>query len=212
MRTILCYGDSNTWGYIPGLGGRHAFEKRWPGVLQRILSTEYRIVEEGLNGRATVWDEPFRPGRSGLQMLRPLMESHAPLDQVVIMLGTNDVLHYSEVTAFDAARGAAVLVQTVLQSSSGPNQGVPRVLLVAPPACCGLSDEMKLFCHGRPEKSLDFGRHYKDVATQYGCGYLDAAQHVVASPLDGIHLDEASHERLGVVMAEQIRVMPWENC
>lgn len=78
MKTILCYGDSNTWGYIPAAGERLPYEARWTGVLQKSLGDRCRVIEEGLNGRTTVWDDPFKPGRNGLKALRPILDTHAP--------------------------------------------------------------------------------------------------------------------------------------
>jgi lysophospholipase L1-like esterase len=91
MKTILCYGDSNTWGYIPGTGERYASHVRWPGVLQNALGNGYVIIEEGLCGRTTVWDDPIEEYRSGKEYLIPCLKSHAPLDLVVLMLGSNDL-------------------------------------------------------------------------------------------------------------------------
>ena len=91
MKTVLCYGDSNTWGYIGGTGERFAPEVRWPGVLQAALGGAYRVIEEGLNGRTTVFDDSIEEGRNGETYLRPCLQTHAPIDLVILMLGTNDL-------------------------------------------------------------------------------------------------------------------------
>ena len=93
MKNILCYGDSNTWGYIPGGKGRYEYAVRWTGAAQRLLGDGYRIIEEGLNGRTTVFDSPFDGSvLNGKSHLMCCLMSHAPLDAVVIMLGTNDLM------------------------------------------------------------------------------------------------------------------------
>lgn len=202
MKTILCYGDSNTWGYIPGSGKRHPFDIRWPGVLQARLGNEVRVIEEGLNGRSTVLDEPFRPGRNGAALLPILLESHAPVDILVLMLGSNDLLHYSEVTAHDAARGVSTLVDLARIAHARLALPAPEVVLVSPPLATALSEEMALYCQGNPEKTNEFAEHYRRIADAQKCRFLDAAKVVCPSTIDGIHLDAQAHRRLGTAIAE----------
>ena len=111
MRTVLCYGDSNTWGYDPATRTRYPPHVRWTGVLATRLGAEYRVVEEGLNGRTTRWDDPIEPGRNGLTYLRPCIESHQPLDVIIIMLGTNDLKRRFDLSASDIAQSAAALAE-----------------------------------------------------------------------------------------------------
>ena len=103
MKTILCYGDSNTWGYDPSSQQRFGPEERWTGVLQKELGMEYRIIEEGLNGRTTVWDDPIEGFKNGMSYLIPCIESHKPFDLITIMLGTNDLKIRFSVSAYDIA-------------------------------------------------------------------------------------------------------------
>ena len=90
QKNILCFGDSNTWGFPPDCGARYDRETRWPGVLQQQLGEDYYVIEEGLPGRNTVWDDPVEGGKNGLKQLVPLIHSHMPLDLLIIMLGTTD--------------------------------------------------------------------------------------------------------------------------
>src|SRR5919204_1412889 len=133
MRTILCYGDSNTYGYDAATAGRFPRDVRWPGVVRRELGPEFEIIEEGLNGRTTIWDDPFVDGRNGRQYLGPCLQSHAPIHLVVLMLGTNDLKAVFRVSAPEIASGAAALVATIQTSRAGPGMAAPHVLLVVPP-------------------------------------------------------------------------------
>ena len=125
MKSILCYGDSNTWGCIPlpGLDPASRFPPatRWPGVLRRELGDGYWIVEAGLNGRTTVWDDPLEPHRNGRKLLLPTLLTHQPLDLVIIMLGTNDLKHRLNASAAEIAEGAGMLVDIVTGSGCGPD-------------------------------------------------------------------------------------------
>ena len=207
-KTILCFGDSNTWGYVPGTGRRYPIDVCWTGLIQESLGSGYRIIDEGLSGRYTVWDEPFRPGRNGASLLQPILESHRPLDWVVLMLGTNDVLHFKDNTAFDAARGASLLIDIVRRTQTGLNDHAPPVLLIAPPLITELSDNLLLKCHGNPSNSNDFGKHYRNIAAEKQCEFLDAADVCKPSPIDGVHLDEEGHR----LLAESIAVKLKELC
>lgn len=207
MREILCFGDSNTWGYNPHTQQRYPREARWPSVLQGGLGDGYNVVAEGLNGRTTVWDDPIEPPcKCGLEYLLPCLASHAPLDLVVIMLGTNDLKHRFSLTAFDIAQGAGVLVQAVQKSEAGRDGGAPPVLLIAPPPLARLSDFADLF-RGGPEKSARFSAQYCRVAQERGCFFLDAGDAVVTSDADGVHLDPQGHRDLGLAVAAKIRAI-----
>ena len=89
-KSVLCFGDSNTWGYIPLTAGRLPRAERWTGILQKSLGESYYVIEEGLNGRSTVFYEPFREGRNARTTILTILESHAPLDLLIIMFGAND--------------------------------------------------------------------------------------------------------------------------
>lgn len=199
MRTILCYGDSNTWGCIPEAGEgearRFPLEQRWPSVLARELGAGHQVVAEGLNGRTTVWDDPLEPGRNGRTYLLPCLLSHSPVSLVVMMLGTNDLKFRIGARAGDIAQGAGLLLDDVLAA------GVPHALLVCPPPLAGEDEEFA----GGLEKSRGLARHYAAVAAARGCAFIDAGEHIRSSELDGIHFDADQHERLGRVVAETVR-------
>ncbi len=133
MKHLLCFGDSNTWGYVPGSGQRFPLQVRWPGVLQARLGSRWRVIEEGLNGRTTIHQDPERDGRNARLFLGPLLESHAPLDLLILMLGTNDLMPCYASSAADVAAGVGILLDIVATSGAGPSATAPAVLLVAPP-------------------------------------------------------------------------------
>jgi lysophospholipase L1-like esterase len=138
MKTILCFGDSNTWGCRPLTSleniPRYGPDVRWGSVLRTSLGEGYWVIEEGLNGRTTVWADPVEGEyKSGKSYLTACLESHAPLDLVTILLGTNDLKHRFGLSAWDIAACAGVLVQIVQSSAFGPNGSAPRVLLICPP-------------------------------------------------------------------------------
>ncbi len=200
-RTVFCYGDSNTWGYIPGSGERFPFSQRWTGILQANLGPDWRVIEEGLNGRTTVWDEPFRPGRNGAAILAALLEAHMPMDLVVLFLGTNDLKHWYHATADDAARGIRRLLAIVRETALNSTQ----VLLLSPPHIGVLAAEMATqFEHAAPQ-AREFAARYRAVAREFGCHFMNLAELIEPSPVDGIHLDEASHRILGLTLAQRIQ-------
>jgi lysophospholipase L1-like esterase len=207
MRTVLCYGDSNTWGFDPQTGDRFAPDVRWPGVLRRALGEGYWVIEEGLGGRTTVRDDPIEGvHKNGRTYLRACLESHKPIDLVALMLGTNDLKGRFGASASDIAQGAASLAEEVLRSGCGPGGGAPLVLLMAPPPVGLLTELVEMF-EGSTEKSLRFAGHYRHFAGQYGLGFLDAGAVVVSSDLDGIHLEADEHRKLGEAVAARVGEM-----
>lgn len=211
MKTVLCFGDSLTWGYdaADGGGGRHGFADRWPNVLASALGEGVHVIAEGLNGRTTAFDDPLAGAdRNGARILPTLLASHAPLDLVIIMLGTNDMKSNIAGRAVFARKGMERLV-TILRGHDYPaGAPVPDVLLVAPPAVRPTSNALfaELFAGGA-EASLDLAGHYEELADELGCGFFDAGSVAEASPLDGVHLDAASTRRLGEALAPVVRVM-----
>ncbi len=189
---VLCYGDSVSWGIVPGTRQRHSFETRWPGIVQNALGSRVRIIEECLNGRTTAWNDPFRPGRNGRESLLPILQSHAPIDLVILFLGTNDVQALYGVTAYESSLGANALVDVIQTSRIEPMTVAPQVLLVAPPRAhpCGTMEEK---FRNAEEKSQAFSHWYQRVATERGCFFLDAGAVLEPSAVDGVHLDALQH-------------------
>jgi lysophospholipase L1-like esterase len=205
-KTILCFGDSNTWGYDPATQARFPRDRRWTGVLRRELGEGYLVVEEGLNGRTTVWDDPIEGYKNGKEYLVPCLETHKPIDLVTIMLGTNDLKMRFHVPACDIAAGAGVLVDIVARSETGPGDGAPQVLLIAPPPIAKLSEFAEMF-EGGTAKSKMLSHHFRLVAEERGCAFLDASEVLVSSDVDGIHFELSEHRKLGEAAAVCVRQM-----
>ncbi|GAK57375.1 lipolytic enzyme, G-D-S-L [Candidatus Vecturithrix granuli] len=206
MKTIVCFGDSNTWGYHPATKERYGRDERWAGVLRNTLGAEYLIIEEGLNGRTTVWDDPIEGYKNGKEYLIPCLETHKPLDLVIIMLGTNDLKKRFSLSAFDIAKGVGVLVSMAQRSETGAGGHAPKVLLLAPPPVAKLSDFAEMF-EGSEEKSRKLGKYYRQVAEELGCAFLDTSEVIVSSDVDGIHFDLDEHRKLGEKVAAIVRTL-----
>lgn len=204
MKTIVCYGDSNTWGYDPATRGRFGPDVRWTGVLARALGDGYRVIEEGLNGRTTNLDDPITLDRNGRVQLLPCLESHHPFALVTIMLGTNDLKQRFGRSASDIAESAAGLASLARNSPFGPDGARPAVLLIAPPPVTKLSAFDQMFA-GAVEKSREFARYYREFAARNGFPFFDAGSVIVSSDLDGIHFEAGEHRNLGEALAATVR-------
>ncbi len=213
MKTLLCFGDSNTWGYDPAATAvapfpiRHAHDVRWTGVLARELGDGWRVIEEGQNGRTTVHDDPLNVARNGKTFLPACLESHKPLDLVVLMLGTNDLKNTFGVSPGEIATGASILAKMILQSDAGVNGETPQLLLVCPPAIGDMSraPEIAEKINDAQSRSMALPKHYEAIALQLGCAYLNSQEVVVPSPLDGIHLEAEEHAKLGKAIGAAVK-------
>lgn len=207
MHEILCYGDSNTWGYIPGRGGRYAPQVRWPGVLQKKLGPSFHVIEEGLNGRTTVWDDPVEGAHlNGRTYLLPCLQSHMPLDLVILFLGVNDLKKRFGVSASDIARSAGALIELIQKSGAGRTAAELPVLLIVPPPLAKLTEYAEMF-QGGEEKSRLLAGPCQQIAREHGCQFLDAGTIIHASDLDGVHFAEDQHRLLGEAVAERVKAL-----
>lgn len=203
MKTIVCFGDSNTWGWNPVTQQRFPRNIRWTGVLQGQLGENYDVIEEGLCGRMTIWDDRRDRYRNGKNYLIPCLESHKPLDLAIILLGTND-LKKRFVSASAIASAAGKLVNIVQTSNTGINNYAPQVLLMAPPPVGKLQSSGRMF-NNAEAKSKQFGKLYRDVALKYKCHFFDTAEVIVSSSVDGVHLDASEHLKLGKAVASIVQ-------
>ena len=208
MKQILVYGDSLSWGIVPGTRERQPFTVRWPGRLETTLAareTPVRVIEDCLNGRRTVWDDPFKPGRNGVVGLAQRIELNSPLALVVLCLGTNDFQSMHTNEAWHSAQGVAVLVSEIRSAPIEPGMPVPPVLVVAPPALREPKGAIAPKFAGGDRRCVGMAEALRDVAAALGCPFFDAGSVVQASGVDGVHLDAAAHLALGDALADVVR-------
>ena len=207
MAVIVAFGDSNTWGYDPATATRFPPDVRWTGVMRRELGAGHSVIEEGLNGRTTVFDDPIEPDRRGADYLPPCLRSHAPLDVLIIALGCNDMKARFGVPPADIAAGAERLILMARAEPVGPNGAPPKVILVAPPPR-RQADALSPKCSGARRRNRDIWR--RATARSPSARASDSstrAQFIACSDLDGIHFEADQHAVLGHAMAEAVRIM-----
>ena len=212
-RRILAFGDSNTWGWNPSNDLKSAPQRwdddvRWTGVLQRELGDEFEIINEGLNGRTTVWDDPIEEYRCGKDQLPAVMDTAAPFEVMIIMVGTNDLKIRFGVPPRDVAEGAGILLERALVRTGDFVNGEPKILLICPPRLGPVSRTVMGPCFGGSEaKSAEMAPFFEKVAAKYNVAYLNADEIIRSSEIDGLHLDADQHEILGKEIAKKLRTM-----
>lgn len=205
MKQVLVYSDSLTWGIIPNTRKRLEFDARWPGVLEGALISNgvpVRVIEDCLNGRRTVWDDPFKAGRNGLVGLAQRIEIHSPLNLVILMLGTNDFQSVHFYTAWHSAQGIRTLILEVRGAPIEPGMPIPDILVIAPPEIRTPKGIMAPKFAGAEAKCGGLAIEYRKVAEELRCHFFDAGSVTTTSEIDGVHLDEDQHHVLGVAVGE----------
>ncbi len=202
MKLILAFGDSNTWGLIPGTGERYPEHIRWTGILRKAVAKEgYTVLEDGVCGRTTVFRDPFRSGRKGVDSLAQYETE--TLSAAILMLGTNDCK-----TVFRASPE---------QIGSGLEQCLDRLeelvpaskILVVSPLLLGRDV-------WRPEKDPAFDRQsvetcaalksiYAQIAAKRGNAFLAASDHAAACHADEEHLNAEGHEKLAAAILYKLK-------
>jgi len=204
MRQLLVYADSLAWGIVPLTRKRLPFDARWPGVMESRLSAQgakVRVIEDCLNGRRTAWEDPFKPGRNGLQGLAQRIEIHSPLALVILALGTNDFQSMHQHNAWHSGQGIAALVAAIRAAPIEPGMPVPPILVVAPPPIDDPRGPIAPKFAGGEAGSAGLASEYRKVSAELGCHFFDAATVTPSSRVDGVHLDADQHMRLGEAMA-----------
>lgn len=206
MKTILCYGDSNTWGYIPASNQeRHPYHVRWTGLMQSMLGPDCRVIEEGLNGRTTCFDDPTWPGRNGYASLQGVLDSHFPLDLVIVMLGSNDAKRIFPGQPYACGRAVELYAKMIRGGGYGPGKGDPEILIVAPilirPSV--VSDSFD------PAASVAFTRRLGEVYRRYAAAqnvhFFDAAPVTDADDADGLHMNPQGHRLMAEALCGKAR-------
>lgn len=208
MGEILCFGDSNTYGLIPGTKDRYGRDVRWTGIIQnRLWNKDYNIIEEGLCGRTTVFEDELREGRRGSALLPIILESHKPLDTVILMLGTNDCKSYYKASANVIGRGIEKLLQQIKTNRSNM-----KILLISPI----LLGEQVWKNEYDPEfnvesiqTSIRLKEVYQAIADKYSIEFLAASEVAKASDIDQEHLDADNHEKLADAILKKLEELSW---
>ena len=208
MKTVLCYGDSNTYGYNPENGFRYPEKVRWTGRLQELLGAGYKVIEEGCNGRTTVFDDPVEGWKNGRDYLKPCLNSHKPVDIVILMLGSNDLKETFHAAPQEIADGVETLVKDIIEFT-GIKQGfVPEILLVCPPEI-GEGIRHSAFYGSFYENAIERSRKlpalYRQVAERQGCVFVNAAEHAEPSKLDSLHLSPDGHAGLAEALYRKVK-------
>lgn len=209
MKTVLCYGDSLTWGHNPETLSRHEHEDQWPTTLARALGPSFHVIAEGLGGRTTAYDD-FLSGadRNGARILPTILSTHSPIDLIVIMLGSNDMKPSIHGSAVIASYGMRRLVEIVRGHAYPFGGAAPRIILVAPPHIVETRkvDYAEMLGTGAIE-SPKLAGFYQTAANEMGCGFFDAASVAKCTPLDGVHLDAENTRNIGEALAPLVRGM-----
>ncbi len=203
MKTILCYGDSNTWGSIPRTDNRYPKEIRWPGALGNLLGNGYEVISEGLCGRTFAAINPSKPHRTGITHLHAILESHDPLDLVIIMLGTNDIKTTYGLSAEEIAKDLEKTIELI--RSDEVDISDLKILVICPPPV--IEPSTKDLDPRMTNGAMLFKKLpslFKDICNKHDCAFINAGDHVSSSLVDGYHLDESSHIKLAKVIAEKV--------
>ncbi len=207
MHQILVYADSLSWGIIPDTRSRFRFDQRWPGIVELELQKNgmpVRLIEDCLNGRRTVWNDPFKPGRNGLEGLDQRIEINSPLSLVVVFLGTNDFQSMHNFNAWQSSQGLAAIVASIRRAPIEPGMPIPPILLIAPPPIQKAKGRIAPKFQGAEKKAVGLASAIQDVAQELSCHFFDAGSVTATSRIDGVHLDEDQHLAIGKALAIEI--------
>lgn len=207
MDQILIYSDSLTWGIIPDTRKRLPFSKRWPGVFEKQLNDfgkDVRVIENCLNGRRTVWSDPFKEGRDGSEGLAQVIEMHSPLKLVILMLGSNDFQCTHDNNAWLSAQGTAKLIQIIREAPIEPEMPIPEIMVIAPPAIITPKGVIANKFQDSEKRCVGLAAELEKVAKEMSAYYFNAGDVTQASLVDGIHLDENQHQLLGEAIAKAV--------
>lgn len=185
----MCFGDSNTYGYNPKNGGRYTYDERWTGLLQKKLGDKYYVIEEGLNGRTTVFDDPIDGDLNGKKHILTCMNTHSPLDLVILMLGTNDFKPRFSATTDDISRAIELLITMVKNVTPCEFMKVPEILLIAPAPFKEIIAPDMLIHFGNANlraRSIELAYKYENAAKTHNIHYLRAGD--IATDIDGVHI------------------------
>lgn len=205
MKTILVFGDSNIWGYYPEID-RLPFDRRVCGRLEARLGSGYRIIEDGLPGRMARMEDPLTPNHSGFPHLETALEVNAPVDLLVLHLGTNEARDMLNMNGYAIAASLERLVNLAKNHPAG--YSARRILIVAPhPLAPDVGDRFFGYIFSDPayRATMDFGSAFQALAQRTGCDFLDCAPlHFELNPIDGVHYSVNDIQKLADAIADFI--------
>lgn len=206
---IMCYGDSNTYGYDPDPdNARYPKEVRWTTILGKLLGEEYEIIPEGLNGRTTAYDQIGAPWKNGLAHFTPILGTNKPVDMIIFMLGTNDVRNDLALTPEQIADGLEQLILMAKEQGEALQGFVPEIIIIPPvpiyPETEGTVNG-PVFDDSSVQKSNELAPLYRQVAERQDCLFLEGTENLQCSTVDCIHLTVESHQALAEMLAELIQ-------
>ena len=208
IKKILCYGDSNTWGWVPSSMGskRYNSNNRWPGVLQNILGSNYEIIEEGLGARTTMFNDPRPefPLRNGLETLPIILDSHSPLNLVIIMLGTTDSKEMLNLNVIDITNGMRKLIKIVKNHKNLEGCSSPKILIVVPAIVDEKAEFASKLFKGGTLKTKALIESYNKLTEEENIYYLNPTNTVKVDEFEGVHIDNKNHKILGSLIAQKI--------
>ncbi|NVK35004.1 MAG: SGNH/GDSL hydrolase family protein [Rhodobacteraceae bacterium] len=205
--SVVCFGDSLTWGFKPGVRTRYGHDCRWTRLLQCDLGTDYYVLEEGVNGRTTVFEDPVRGDKNGLQHLDTIRKTHMPIDVMMIMLGTNDLQSRFNMTAGAIGFAMGRILDAATRVTDDPEGRAPKILLVAPPPLGDFvnSPLESVFNSTSIAESKKLKDIYAVLADQYGAAFFDAGSIVTASKVDSVHWDADMMEPFAKAIAAEVK-------
>ena len=207
MHQILVYADSLSWGIIPDTRERYAFDQRWPGVMEielQGMGLDVRVIEDCLNGRRTVWEDPFKPGRNGIIGIEQRIEANSPLSLVIVSLGTNDFQFMHQNNPWHSAQGVGAVISAIRRAPIEPGMPAPPILVVAPPPIQKAKGAIAPKFEGAEHKAVGLTSAIEHVADETGCAFFDAGSVTTTSKVDGVHLDLDQHLSLGNAVAKKV--------
>lgn len=163
-----------------------------------------RVIEDCLNGRRTVWTDPFKPGRNGLIGIEQRIEVNSPLSLVILLLGTNDFQSMHAHNAWHSAQGVGALISAIQRAPIEPGMPEPKILVVAPPAIQMPKGPIAPKFEGAEDKATGLASAFAQIAAGHGCPFFNAATVTGTSKVDGVHLDSDQHIVLGRALAAKV--------
>lgn len=201
MRKILCFGDSNTYGFSPIDGSRYPDDVHWPGVLNGMLGDKFEVINEGKNGRTVAFDDPYNEGCNGMNDIGPCLDANAPVDLIIVMLGTNDLKVYFEATPQIIADHLREMCQVIREKSDA------RILLASPML---LGDQIEFsplhleFGRQQVDYSFELAPQIEKVAREIGAEFIDLAVVAMSSDVDCLHLMPEEHAKIAQAMKDKV--------